>query len=407
MQPFESVRPSDRALSAPDGARRLRTAACVVAVAVLGLVAAGCSGSDSGGTAADAPATSSTTVADAATLASMVEGRGKYAVGVRTVEVTGARGRVLPVEIWYPVEPASAAGAQPATYDFPGLEVPTEQAVIGAPPAPGPFPLVVYSHGSGGLRYVSGFLTEHLASHGFVVVAPDHLGNTALDEFTGSAEPQEQVAQDRPVDVQAVIDAATSGALGFEDITPAIDTAHVGVIGHSFGGFTALTTGANASAAGGEPEVDAVVGMAPYSEIIDDQTLGANKVPTMLLSGTSDVTTPIPDNTERPWSLTPGRPLVRADISQAGHQSFTDVCRYQELARSRTDLPPALVGAIDNYAIQGCAPDLIPIADAQRVTKRLATAFLLAQLAGQGQFAAVLDPAAGADPTLARFEVKQ
>jgi hypothetical protein len=127
----------------------------------------------------------------------------------------------------------------------------------------------------------------------------------------------------------------------------------------------------------------------------------------MLLSGTSDVTTPIPDNTERPWSLTPGRPLVRADISQAGHQSFTDVCRYQELARSRTDLPPALVGAIDNYAIQGCAPDLIPIADAQRVTKRLATAFLLAQLAGQSQFAAVLDPAAGADPTLARFEVKQ
>ena len=176
---------------------------------------------------------------------------------------------------------------------------------------------------------------------------------------------------------EAVIDAATSGGLGFEDITPAVDTAHVGVIGHSFGGFTALTTGANASASGGEPEVDAVVGMAPYSEIIDDQTLGANKVPTMLLSGTSDVTTPIPDNTERPWSLTPGRPLVRADISKAGHQSFTDVCRYQELARSRTDLGGALVGAIDNYAIQGCAPDLIPIADAQRVTKRLTTAFLL------------------------------
>lgn len=51
--------------------------------------------------------------------------------------------------------------------------------------APGPFPLVVYSHGNGGLRYVSAFLTEHLASHGFIVVAPDHVGNTAIDSFAG------------------------------------------------------------------------------------------------------------------------------------------------------------------------------------------------------------------------------
>ena len=410
MQTHASVRPDlHQSGASVRPRRRWSIAAMVVFTATFGLAATGCSGSDSGSNSAegDATTTTSTSVVDTAALASTVEGRGKYAVGVRTVEVTGARGRVLPVEIWYPVDPGAVNGAKPATYDFPGLEVPTEQAVVGAPPAAGPFPLVVYSHGSGGLRYVSGFLTEHLASQGFVVVAPDHLGNTAIDEFTGTSDPQEQVAQDRPVDVEAVIAAATSGAIGFEDLTPSIDRAHVGVIGHSFGGFTALTTGANTSAAGGEPAVDAVVGMAPYAEIIPDQTLSANKVPTLLLSGTSDITTPIAANTDRAWSLTAGRPLVRADIAKAGHQSFTDVCRYQELARSRTDLPAALVGAIDNYAVQGCGADLIPIGDAQRITKRLTTAFLLSQLAGQRQYASLLDPGAGADPTLARFEVKQ
>ena len=48
-----------------------------------------------------------------------------------------------------------------------------------ATPAPGgPFPGVVFSHGMAGHRRQSTFLCTHLASHGFVVASPDHVGNT-------------------------------------------------------------------------------------------------------------------------------------------------------------------------------------------------------------------------------------
>ncbi len=371
-------------------------------LALVGLAA--CSRGDaspsgsSGGVEAATTAPANDPVADPVVLASEVEGRGEYAVGVRTVEVVGARDRLLPVEIWYPVDPAAAAGLTPATYSFPGLEVPTIDAVVGAPPAPGPFPLVVYSHGSGGLRYVSGFLTEHLASHGFVVVAPDHVGNTAIDEFAGSDESQEQVAQDRPEDVAAVVAAATSGALGFEDLTPVIDPEHVAVTGHSFGGFTSLVAGSQAGDGEAFAGLDAVVALAPYSRTIPDAVLQAVETPTLLVSGTSDVTTPIDPNTDRPARLVAGRPLIRADLRAAGHQSFTDVCAYQDLARTRPDVAPPLVQAIDSYAVEGCAPELLAIDEAHRATKRLVTAFLLSQLLGRSEFDVLLAPSDTAPP---------
>jgi len=359
---------------------------------------------DSAGVPGAGDATTTTEPPSVAQLAATLEARGPYEVGVRTVEVLGARDRLLPVEVWYPVEPGSAPGATPATYTFPGLEVPTIDAVVGAAPAPGPFPLVVYSHGSGGLRYVSGFLTEHLASHGFVVVAPDHVGNTAIDEFTGTDEPQVQVAQDRPVDVAAVIGAATSGAVGFEDLTPSVDAERIAVTGHSFGGLTALLAG---SARGPEEAftgLDAIVALAPYSETLPENLLSSIDTPTLLVSGTSDVTTPVDPNTDRPATLVAARPLVRADLRAAGHQSFTDVCGYQQLARSRPDVLPALIAAIDNYAEQGCGPDLLPIDRAHQLTRRLVTGFLFSQLQGRSEFDAVLDPATGSDPDLTVLE---
>ena len=387
-------RPADRRT-------RRRLVPTVVALLAPALLVAACGGSDGSGGDQGATGETTTTAPSPAQLAAELEGRGPYAVGVRTLEVIGARDRLLPVEAWYPVDPAAAEGATPATYSFPGLEVPTIDAVVGAPPAPGPFPLVVYSHGSGGLRYVSGFLTEHLASHGFVVVAPDHVGNTAIDEFTGTDESQTQVAQDRPADVAAVVEAATSGAVGFEDLTPTIDAEHVAVTGHSFGGFTALAAGSAAGPGEAFEGLDAIVALAPYSETLPDDLLRSVDTPTLLVSGTADVTTPVQPNTERPWALVAARPLVRADLRDAGHQSFTDVCAYQELARTRTDVSPAIAEAIDTYAEQGCAPGLQPIDEAHRLTRRLVTGFLASRLRGDARYDQLLDPAAGADPGLA------
>ncbi len=173
-----------------------------------------------------------------------------------------------------------------------------------------------------------------------------------------------------------------------------VDPERIGVTGHSFGAFTALATaGGSRTSSGAIPadeRVDAIVAMAPASRLNSDEELESIDVPTLLVSGTLDETTPIEPQTERPWELIPGRPLWRVDITDAGHQSFTDVCRYQELLPTFADVPPILIDAVDEYASEGCAEGFMPIDEAHRLINRASIAFLLAYVAGDDGYEAFL-----------------
>src|SRR5689334_6473731 len=88
---------------------------------------------------------------------------GQFSVGVRTIRASDkARDRVFPCEIWYP---ASSGGVNPSAS---GEEMRDAAALRGT------FPLIVYSHSSGGHRRSSSFLCRYLAGHGYVVAALDH-----------------------------------------------------------------------------------------------------------------------------------------------------------------------------------------------------------------------------------------
>lgn len=387
-----------------DGTRRWTAILLSVLLSALVVLAAACSADDGGDTASTTAAPMTTTTTTVADLAAAVEEPGDFAVGVRSAEVTGSRGRVLPVQIWYPVDPDDDGGAKPATYPFPGLEVPSAMGLADAPIASGPFPLVVYSHGDGGLRYVSAFLTEHLASHGFIVVAPGHTGNTAVDSFAGTSEDQAQVALDRPQDMSDTISAALAGDAGFEDTAAETNPEAISVIGHSFGGYTALAV---AGGVGDEPpdqRVDAVVGLAAATSGLGDDVLTSIEVPTLLLWATDDETVELEANAPRPDELIPGRPYVRADIAGAQHQSFTDVCSYQDILAAMPDPPTTIVEAVDDYATEGCLEDQLDIDEAHRIIERLVTAFLLEQLWDDETYAPLLAMPEGNDPTLALLE---
>ena len=129
--------------------------------------------------------------------------------------------------------------------------------------------------------------------------------------------------------------------------------------------------------------------MAGWTENLSDEELAAVEVPTLMVSGTKDETTPIAANTDRPWELIPGRPLWRVDLDGAGHQSFTDVCTYQQLLPG-VGAPQALLDIVDDYALEGCGPGLAPIERTQALSNRNMVAFLLAYVAGATDYEAFL-----------------
>jgi len=177
---------------------------------------------------------------------------GAYAVG--TMELTiEHETRPLTVTVWYPAQ--ETPGDEPdITYAVTPLFNLPGNAYRDADPFidDAPYPLIVYSHGSYGARVVSLFLTEHLASQGFVVIAADHPGNN-IEARVQNADFLAQNFALRPGDVIRQIDYAAD-VLNSENgfLEGLIDMDNVGVMGHSFGGWTAL------SVAGGRVDFDAL-----------------------------------------------------------------------------------------------------------------------------------------------------
>jgi dienelactone hydrolase len=180
--------------------------------------------------------------------------------------------RTLVTEIWYP----AAEEAWEMDPDRLGnFFAPWEQEVLailadrGAPPeeianfdmevgsvrdAPirqdaGPFPMIVFSHGNAGVRFQNFVMCEYLASHGFVVIAPDHTGNAMVAPLpNGPIEFDENLVFPaywyRKADLGFLITTFTD--LNEEDpddfFTGRLDPLSVGAIGHSFGGTAAVET---------------------------------------------------------------------------------------------------------------------------------------------------------------------
>ncbi len=103
-----------------------------------------------------------------------------------------------------------------------------------------PLPLIIISHGLGSDRTTFAYLAEHLASYGYAVAVPEHPGSNANQIealLTGKAHKVTSSREllDRPLDITLLLDELAK-SFGTE-----INTQQVGIIGQSFGGFTALS----------------------------------------------------------------------------------------------------------------------------------------------------------------------
>ncbi len=111
-----------------------------------------------------------------------------------------------------------------------------------------PAPLVVISHGFGGDRTNFVDIAQHLASHGIAVAAIEHPGSNLqqlenLVAGNGSAAMAPNEFVDRPQDISYLLDYLESQHQGY--LANRFNLNQIGVMGHSFGGYTALAvTGA-------------------------------------------------------------------------------------------------------------------------------------------------------------------
>jgi predicted dienelactone hydrolase len=159
----------------------------------------------------------------------------------RSTTTQGAAARnhgnaTLRILVWYP---ATAAETE---FDIgpPGNTIfLTGRIAAGAPFADAArHPLILMSHGFGGVARQLTWLGAPLARHGYVVVAVDHPGTNGRDGVTaeGTAAPWERAGD---------LTAALNRVLADPALAPHIDAGRIGVAGFSMGGFTgALKAGA-------------------------------------------------------------------------------------------------------------------------------------------------------------------
>ncbi|MBW4693639.1 MAG: alpha/beta hydrolase [Lyngbya sp. HA4199-MV5] len=272
--------------------------------------------------------------------------------GIPTVPVANSTiGRSVPVDLYIPNQLTPAA----------------------------PMPVIVISHGLGSDRTTFAYLAIHLASYGFAVLVPEHPGSNAarlqaLINGTASevSEPAEFV--NRPLDITFVLNQVESLVNATPNLQGRLNFQQVGVLGQSFGGYTALTlAGApinpqqlQASCQNLEntlnlslllqcrasdlkqpiptlqdARIKAVIAINPITSAVMGQTsISQIKVPTMIVTGNADTIAPAVPEQIQPftWLTMADRYLV---MLQGGtHFSTLDSSN----SRDALPLPQEVVG---------------------------------------------------------------
>lgn len=234
-------------------------------------------------------------------------------------------------------------------------------------------PIVVISHGLGSDRFSFAYLAEHLASYGFAVVVPQHSGSDSnqlaallAGRVRDITSPQEFV--DRPIDVSKLLNKLEHLSRFDPDLRGRLDLQNVGIVGQSFGGYTALAVaGATLQAQHlktrcqasqdslnlslllqcgatqlpqlpshlSDPRIKAAIAINPFSSAIFGQAgLSQIRVPTMIVASSADTIAPALPEQIQPftWLTTPNKYL--ALITGATH--------FSALASSPNEAIPVL-----------------------------------------------------------------
>jgi predicted dienelactone hydrolase len=223
------------------------------------------------------------------------------------------------------------AGATESVAKLAGLDV-----TVWTPDAAGTarLPVILFSHGFHGCATQSRFLMEAFAAAGYLVFAPNHRDATCAG---GSARWSERSAvpfkdgdawtdssyADRSGDMQKLVRAIGTDA----HYGPRADLTHIGLAGHSLGGYTVLGL-SGAWPAWRMPHVAAVLALSPYVQpFLSRHTLEGVGLPAMLQGGTLDFgITPTLNKSMGAYDQL-GAPKYYVEFEGASHFAWTDLGR--------------------------------------------------------------------------------
>jgi predicted dienelactone hydrolase len=281
---------------------------------------------------------------------------GPFPVGVATtvfidntrIDNVTKKPRTLVTEIWYPATDAALRMPKNKYSDFtPGGITPEVDELIrkaykmsaaeidkiywneahrNAAVRKGRFPLIIFSHGNGGSRNQNTFWCDYLASHGYIIVSPDHTGNarwTIIDGkpvvFQGSE--RSNSAKDRPLDLSFLLNQMIRWDKGADKrFAEHIDTARTAVTGMSFGSYTAHW------ASDADARFKAVIAMSGAPPSHTNLT-----VPSLRMLGIEDRTIGAPGNAAiRDNHAKHTGPSYLLELKNGGHYSFTDMFKINK-----------------------------------------------------------------------------
>jgi predicted dienelactone hydrolase len=274
-------------------------------------------------------------------------------------------------------------------------------------------PIIVISHGAAEDRTAYAYLAAHLASHGFAVVALEHVGGDAnrfRNYFSGLAPaPKATELLERPRDVSFALDELQRRSVKERNLQQ-LNFQQVGLIGHSLGGYTVLALAgaeidfalvkrncnpnrslnisvllqcrANELTAQPDrlqdPRIRAIFAINPLgSAMFGKQGLSQIRIPTFLLGGSDDIITPAVPEQIYPFTWLQTSAKYLAILNGGTHFSTPAVSQSDGIF-------PISEGLIGANPLQ-----------AQTYTKALSLAFFQTHLANRAEFGQYLHPAYG------------
>ena len=326
----------------------------------------------------------------------------------------------LPQNNYFSIPSTQAARAYELGQIYGSSEQPS---TVSLPNSPAPLfsqttPAVIISHGLGNDRETYTYLAQFLATHGFAVITVEHPGSSA-DQFdalvagrTNLVVPDTEFIS-RPLLISNVLDELQERAQINKNLAD-IDFNNVGIIGQSFGGYTALTVAGapvnfeslrhacppeftfnpsvllQCQALNIAPPTDqnegqainfrdarirAVIAINPMdSVILGEDSLSNVEVPVLMMAGSADTIAPA-----LPEQVLPFTWLTDIDRYLLVMEGGTHFSTLGTSGRETFDLPPQIIGPNPQIA--------------QRYTQMMSLAFLSTYLYGDRRYQPVLSSA--------------